>query len=382
MADLLRIATAGSVDDGKSTLIGRLLHDSKSLMADEVEAMAGDLARITDGLRAEREQGITIDVAYRYFTTPRRRFVLADCPGHARYTRNMVTGASTADLALVLADAARGLTDQSRRHAAIARLLRVRHVVVAVNKMDLVGWDEEVFDTIVREACELGLGDATFVPVSALHGDNVVDPSANAPWYGGPTLLEHLESVPVGKEHETEPARLPVQLVIRAEGSGPGRRYAGRVAAGVLRPGDEVVVGTERTRVVDIHGPGGPVDAAPAGLSVTVTLADDLDVARGALIAAADDAPEPSRDLAADACWLADAPSRPGGTYLLRHGTATVRAKLVHGDLALNELGPIRVRLAAPVAADPYSRIRATGAFILIDETTNDTVAAGMVSAA
>jgi len=377
--DLLRIATAGSVDDGKSTLIGRLLHDSKSLMADEVEAMDGDFARLTDGLRAEREQGITIDVAHRYFTTPRRRFVLADCPGHARYTRNMVTGASTADLALILADAKRGLTDQSRRHAAIAQLLRVRHVVVAVNKMDLVEWDEDVFDSIVREACDLGLGDATFIPVSALYGDNVVDPSEQAPWYSGPTLLDVLEGVDVWRGHEDEPVRLPVQSVIRAGGE---RRYAGRVSAGVVRPGDEIVVapGGERTRVLDVFGPCGErLEAAPAGLSVTVTLADDLDVARGALLVAADGAPEPSRELAADACWLAHAPSRPGGTYLLRHGTATVRVKLLDGSLSLNDLGRVRLRLATPLTTDPYTQIRATGAFILIDETTNDTVAAGMV---
>ena len=378
--ELLRIATAGSVDDGKSTLIGRLLHDSKSLMADEVEAMDGDLAKLTDGLRAEREQGITIDVAHRYFTTPRRRFVLADCPGHARYTRNMVTGASTADLALILLDAHRGLTDQSRRHAAIAQLLRVPHIVVVVNKMDLVGWDEERFDSIVREACELGLGDAVFVPVSALLGDNVVDPSPNTPWYSGPTLLEVLEGVEIGLAEAVEdPARLPVQLVIR---DGIERRYAGKVASGVLRPGDEVVVtpSGERTTVVAVYGPAGPVDAAPAGLSVAITIADDLDVARGALIAAADGAPEAVRELEADACWLADAPSRPGGTYLLRHGTATIRAKLTEGSLGLNDLGRIRVRLASALAVDPYARIRANGAFILIDETTNDTVAAGMVA--
>src|SRR3954469_25299014 len=245
MTDLLRLATAGSVDDGKSTLIGRLLNDAKSLMADEWEAAGGDLARLTDGLRAEREQGITIDVAYRHFATPRRRFILADCPGHAQYTRNMVTGASTADLALVLVDARNGVTDQTRRHAAITALLGVRHVAVAVNKMDLVGYGEERFDAIVREFCELahklGLRDVAYFPISALHGDNVVEPSTSMEWYAGTPLLEHLERVPVGGDVGEQPARFPVQVVIRLHGS-DYRGYAGAVAAGVLRVGEEVVV--------------------------------------------------------------------------------------------------------------------------------------------
>jgi sulfate adenylyltransferase large subunit len=395
------------VDDGKSTLIGRLLYDAKAILADqlahveEVSRRRGgsgpDLALVTDGLRAEREQGITIDVAYRYFATPRRRFIIADTPGHAQYTRNMVTGASTADLALILVDAENGVTQQSRRHAAIARLLGLRHVTVAINKMDLVDFSEAAFDAVVRELCDwaarLDLHDLTFIPVSALHGDNVVEPSSRLGWYGGPPLLEHLETVPVGDEDAERPARLPVQHVIRAD----GRRYAGQVAAGVLRRGDEMVVlpaGT-RTRVVAIEGPDGERESAPAGLSVAVRLADELDVGRGDLLAAADGAPVAQRDLDATVCWLGDAPARPGGRYLLKHTTRTVRARLESIEhrldvetlahvpapqLALNDIARVRVRTGDAVLADPYDESRATGAFILVDEATNDTVGAGMVA--
>jgi bifunctional enzyme CysN/CysC len=394
---VLRVATAGSVDDGKSTLIGRLLFDSKSLMADQ-EAGLEDLALLTDGLRAEREQGITIDVAYRHFATPSRRFVLHDCPGHAQYTRNMATGASTADLALILVDARRGLTEQSRRHAAIAALLRVPQVTVCVNKMDLVGWSEEAFDAVCREflewATRLGLHDIAFIPVSALEGDNVVEPSARMPWYAGDPLLAHLEAAPAVPHVAEAPARLPVQLVIR---EGEQRRYAGRLAAGTLKPGDEVVVlpAGVRTRVSVVEGPSGPRDSASAPLSVTVGLEDEIDVSRGDMIAAAAGAPKPVRELAATVCWLGDAPARPGGRYLLKHTTRTVRARLEAvrdrldvttlasepaDELALNDIGVLQLRLGEPLMADPYASLRSTGAFILIDEGTNETVGAGMIA--
>ena len=401
--DLLRLATAGSVDDGKSTLIGRILHDSKALMADEVEAMGDDLARAVDGLRAEREQGITIDVAYRHFATPRRRFILADTPGHVQYTRNMVTGASTAELAIVLIDARHGVIEQTRRHAAIAALLGVRHIAVAVNKMDLVGFSEERFDAIVRDFCELaaqiGLSDVVYLPVSALRGDNVVGRSAEMPWYSGPSLLEHLEAVPVGGEIAGAPARFPVQYVIW-HGERDYRGYAGSVASGTLRVGDEVCVlpRGERSRIAAIDGSGGdglPLHEAAAPLSVTVRLEDDVDVARGDLIAPVASAPQPARDLEATLCWLGETPGTAGGRYLLKHTTRTVRARLEAIDhrldvttlehepaqsLALNDIARVRVRTADPLAADPYAEIRATGAFVLIDESTNDTVAAGMIA--
>jgi sulfate adenylyltransferase large subunit len=408
VADLLRLATAGSVDDGKSTLIGRLLYDAKAVLADQLEhveqvsARRGtplDLALLTDGLRAEREQGITIDVAYRPFATARRRFIIADTPGHAQYTRNMVTGASTADLALILVDVRGGMTEQSRRHTAIAKLLGIRHVVVCVNKMDLAEYAEEAFDAIVREVLEwsarLDLHDVAFIPISALHGDNVVDRSENMPWYGGEPLLAHLETVPLDRVEG--PARLPVQYVIRAE----RRLYAGQLASGALRVGDEIAVlpGGERSRVAAIEGPAGPLEEAAAPLSVAIALEDELDVSRGDLIAPVASAgvgmpPLILRDLDATLCWLGDEPARSGGRYLLKHAARTVRAKLdaiehrldlealertPADQLALNDLARVRLRLGEPLAADPYAESRATGAFILIDEATNDTVAAGMV---
>jgi sulfate adenylyltransferase large subunit len=405
MADLLRLATAGSVDDGKSTLIGRLLYDAKAVLADQLEhveqvsAKRGtplDLALLTDGLRAEREQGITIDVAYRPFATARRRFIIADTPGHAQYTRNMVTGASTADLALILVDASGGMTEQSRRHIAIAKLLGIRHVVVCVNKMDLVGYAEERFDAVVREVLEwsarLDLHDIAFIPISALHGDNVVDRSATMTWYGGEPLLAHLESVPLDRAEA--PARLPVQYVIR----GDRRLYAGQVSAGALRVGDEVTVlpAGGRSRIAAIEGPAGPLEEAASPLSIAVALEDELDVSRGDLIAPTDAAPVPTRELTATVCWLGDAPAQPGGRYLLKHTTRTLRARLdaiehrldlealeraPAEQLALNDLARVRLRLGEPLAADAYAASRATGAFILIDEATNDTVAAGMVEA-
>jgi sulfate adenylyltransferase large subunit len=402
--DLLRLATAGSVDDGKSTLIGRLLYDAKAVLADQLahveeRSVDGlDLALLTDGLRAEREQGITIDVAYRSFATPRRRFILADCPGHAQYTRNMVTGASTADLALLLVDARQGLTEQSRRHAAIAALLDVEHVIVAVNKMDLVGYAEDVFDGIVRDVIELGaaigLRETDFIPISALKGDNVVDRSPEMAWYGGPPLLERLETVPV-EPPAVHGARLPVQLVLRGEG---GTRWAaGRLAAGALKAGDEVVVlpsGT-RTRVAEVRDADGPAVVVDAPLSVSVRLEDEVDLARGELIAAAEDAPTPTRELTATVCWLGDRPARPGDRFLLKHGTRSVPARLEQVDgridfetltwptaheLRLNDIAHVKIRLGGEIAADPYARSHGTGAFILVDESSNDTVAAGMVS--
>jgi sulfate adenylyltransferase large subunit len=405
--DLLRFATAGSVDDGKSTLIGRLLYDSKALLADvvahveEVSARRGhegiDLSLLTDGLRAEREQGITIDVAYRHFVTPRRRFIIADTPGHAQYTRNMVTGASTADLALILVDARNGMTEQSRRHATIAKLLGIRHITVAVNKMDLVDYREEAFDGVVREfldfAARLDLHDLVFVPISALRGDNVVGRLDSMPWYSGPALLEHLETVPVGEPVSEQAARLPVQYVIRSE----GRAYAGQLTSGVFRTGEEIVVlpSGERTRIAAIEGPDGPIAEAFAPMSVAVRLADELDVSRGDMIARPDQAPTPSRELEATLCWLGDTPARPGARYALKHTTRTVRARLEAIDdrldvttlerssadaLELNDIGRVRLRLGSDVVADPYAALRGTGSFILVDESTNDTVGAGLVA--
>jgi bifunctional enzyme CysN/CysC len=395
---VLRVATAGSVDDGKSTLIGRLLYDAKALMTDQ-EADLKDLAKLTDGLRAEREQGITIDVAYRHFATPRRRFVLHDCPGHAQYTRNMVTGASTADLAVILVDARRGLTEQSRRHAALAGLLGVPRITVCVNKMDLVGYREERFDAVVHEflgfAAEAGLRDVGFIPVSALHGDNVVERSAAMPWYAGEPLLANLEGAPAAAGAADGPARLPVQYVIRGEGE---RRYAGRLASGTLAVGDEVVVlpSGARSRVARVEGPGGAdLESAAAPASVSVVLADELDVGRGDMVARPDEAPTPARELTATMCWLGEAPGRPGGAYLLKHTTRTVRARLEAiehrldvttlarepaTELGLNAIGRVRLRTGGDVMADSYAASRATGAFILIDEATNDTVGAGMVA--
>jgi sulfate adenylyltransferase subunit 1 len=406
--DLLRLATAGSVDDGKSTLIGRLLHDAKAILADQFDDLRGrdgelDLSRLTDGLRAEREQGITIDVAYRYFATARRTFILADTPGHVQYTRNMVTGASTADLAIVLVDARNGVVEQTRRHAFIASLLGIPHLVVAVNKMDLVDYSEEAFDAVVRDFCALGselaMRDTAFVPVSALRGDNVVERSETMPWYGGLALLEHLETVEIEADRNLDELRFPVQYVIR-DGESDYRGYAGQVAGGVVRPGDEVLVlPSERvTTVASIDTYEGPVDEAFPPMSVTVRLTDELDVSRGDLICGPSDRPALARDLVADVCWMADAPLRPGGRYAIKHATHTARAIVEAledrvevgalsrepgpSELALNDIGRVRLRTSKPLAFDPYARNRATGSFILIDEATNDTVGAGMITAA
>jgi sulfate adenylyltransferase large subunit len=414
--ELLRLATAGSVDDGKSTLIGRLLHDAKSILADqlahvkETSERRGDgelnLALLTDGLRAEREQGITIDVAYRSFQTDKRRFIIADCPGHEQYTRNMVTGASTADLALVLVDARNGLVRQSRRHAAIGALLRTPHLVVAINKMDLVDYDADVFAAIVEDfrtwSAGLEFTEATFIPISALKGDNVVEPSDKMPWYSGPTLLHHLETVEIAADRNLEDWRFPVQWVIRPqhdEAHHDYRGYAGEIASGILRPGEEVVVlpSGRTTRLAGIDTADGPLDHAFPPQSVTLLLEDDIDVSRGDLIARPSDAPTVARELEAIVCWMADAPLKAGGRYAIKHATRAVRAVVEDVDwhldvetlsrmdnshgLALNEIGHVRLRLSAPLAFDSYERNRTTGSFILVDEASNDTVGAGMIVA-
>jgi sulfate adenylyltransferase large subunit len=406
--DTLRLATAGSVDDGKSTLIGRLLYDSKAILADQLEHIAEvsharngnghlDLALLTDGLRAEREQGITIDVAHRYFATPRRRFILADTPGHEQYTRNMVTGASTAEMAIVLVDARQGVVEQTRRHAAVAGLLRVGHVVLAVNKMDLVGWSEEVFDRIVADfdcfASKIGLGAVTPLPLSALHGDNVVEPSERLAWYAGPPLLEHLETLELPSEAAAD-LRLPVQWVLRGE----QRAYAGRVAGGELRPGAEIVAlpSGERARITSVDSFDGPLEAAATGASVSVRLDRELDLSRGDLLAAAESAPSVTRSFAADVCWLSERPLAAGQRLALKHGTRTVRAvvdevvgrldlaraeRIAAGGLSLNDIGRVQLRVSSPLPAESYAANRVTGAFILVDEGTHETVGAGMIAA-
>ncbi|UCM90980.1 sulfate adenylyltransferase subunit 1 [Streptomyces marincola] len=409
---LLRFATAGSVDDGKSTLVGRLLHDSKSVLSDQLEAVelasrsrgqeAVDLALLTDGLRAEREQGITIDVAYRYFTTARRRFILADTPGHVQYTRNMVTGASTAELAIILVDARNGVVEQTRRHAAVAALLRVPHVVLAVNKMDLVDYAEPVFADIAEAftayASSLGIPEVTAIPISALAGDNVVTPSARMDWYGGPTVLEHLETVPVGHDPAGDPARFPVQYVIRPQTpEHPDfRGYAGRIASGVLRVGQRVVAqpSGRASTVRRIDALGQSVDTAWAPQSVTLELDDDLDISRGDLIVPADGAAHPVRDVAATVCHLHDRPLRPGARVLLKHATRTVRAIVREipsrltladlsqhpepGELVANDIGRVLLRTSEPLAMDAYAASRATGSFLLIDPADGSTLTAGM----
>ncbi|WP_236245810.1 sulfate adenylyltransferase subunit 1 [Streptomyces sp. CC210A] len=409
---LLRFATAGSVDDGKSTLVGRLLHDSKSVLADQLEAVehasrsrgqeAPDLALLTDGLRAEREQGITIDVAYRYFATARRRFILADTPGHVQYTRNMVTGASTAELTVILVDARNGVVEQTRRHAAIAALLRVPHVVLAVNKMDLVGYEEPVFARIAEEftayAGELGVPEITAIPISALAGDNVVEASAHMDWYGGPTVLEHLETVPVSHDLTSCHARLPVQYVIRPQtAEHPDYRgYAGQIAAGTFRVGQEVTVlpsgRTSRISGIDLLGE--PVDVAWTPQSVTLLLEDDIDVSRGDLIVPSGDAPATTQDVEATVCHVADQRLTVGQRVLLKHTTRTVKAivkeipsRLTLDDLSqhpaperlvANDIGTVRVRTAEPLALDSYADSRRTGSFLLIDPADGTTLAAGM----
>ena len=410
--DLLRLVTCGSVDDGKSTLIGRLLFDTKQIFVDQMEHIEEasrrrghatvDLALLTDGLRAEREQGITIDVAYRSFVTPRRRFQLADAPGHVQYTRNMVTGASTADVAVILVDARNGVVEQTRRHAYITSILRVPHITVAVNKMDLVDWSQERFEEIVRDLETLGLADLHVVPLSALTGDNVVDASERMPWYDGPALLEYLETVEIAEDRDVETRRFPVQWVIRPQSDEHRdyRGYAGSVAGGIWRPGDEVVVlpSGHRSRVEAIDAAGEELDSALPPESVAIRLADDIDVARGDMLADPAQPPVVAREITARVCWMGEKPLEPRAKLLVKQTTRTARAlvdELVSvvdiesfehqpspRRLELNDLAVVRLRLAEPLAVDPYAENRATGAFILIDESTNETIGAGMVVSA
>ncbi len=412
--DLLRFATAGSVDDGKSTLIGRLLYDSKSLFSDQLDAVERvsrdrghdytDLALLTDGLRAEREQGITIDVAYRYFATPRRKFIIADTPGHIQYTRNMVTGASTADVALILLDARRGITEQSRRHAFLATLLGVPHVVVCVNKMDLVDFDEAVFEAIRDEftefATRLRVRDMTFIPVSALQGDNVVTRSGRMPWYDGSPLLSHLERLHVASDRNFVDVRFPVQYVVRPQSYEvlDYRGYAGTVASGVLKPGDRVVAlpsGLEST-IASIDTADGPVAEAFPPMAVTITLSDEIDISRGDMLCRPNNMPTVSQDIDAQVCWMDESATlEPGRKYAIKHTTRWARAMVreldyridvntLHRDesateLSLNEIGRVQLRVTQPLFVDPYVQNRQTGSFILVDEASNKSVAAGMI---
>jgi bifunctional enzyme CysN/CysC len=413
--DILRFATAGSVDDGKSTLIGRLLYDTKTVFADQIEAVErvsrerGDehvnLALLTDGLRAEREQGITIDVAYRYFATPKRKFIIADTPGHIQYTRNMVTGASTADLALILVDARKGIVEQSRRHAFLATLLEVPHLVLCINKMDLVDYSQEVYDRIHAEfsafATKLHVPDLTVIPLSALQGDNVVSRSENMPWYEGPSLLHHLENVHVASDRNLIDVRFPVQYVIRPQSDAwhDYRGYAGVVAGGVLKPGDDVMVLPSglTSRIAAVETADGPVAEAFAPMSVTVRLEDNLDVSRGDMICRPHNAPAASQEVEAMVCWMADKPLRAGAKLAIKHTTRSARTVVralryrldvntLHRDeeateLGLNAIGRVHLRTTQPLFMDEYRRNRTTGGFILIDEATNATVGAGTVLA-
>jgi bifunctional enzyme CysN/CysC/sulfate adenylyltransferase subunit 1 len=414
-AELVRLVTCGSVDDGKSTLIGRLLYDTKQVFVDQMEHVEetserrGDgyvnLALLTDGLRAEREQGITIDVAYRSFVTERRRFQLADAPGHVQYTRNMVTGASTADVAVVLLDARKGVIEQTRRHASIVRLLGVPHVVFCVNKMDLVDYDEGRFREIEVDLAELAarlrIADEVAIPVAALHGDNVVDGRGRLDWWDGGTLLEHLETVEIAGDRDAAHRRFPVQWVIRpmSEEHHDYRGYAGQVAGGEWRAGDDVVVLPSglRTRVAGVDTADGPIDVAVQGMSVTIRLEDDLDIPRGEMLVDPADQPVCARTLEATVCWMAERPVQVGARLGIKHTSRWMRAVLdaveskldvdtleqVPADgLELNDIARVRLRLSGPLMLDPYAVNRTTGAFVLVDEATNDTVAAGMVDAA
>ena len=411
--ELLRFATGGSVDDGKSTLIGRLLYDSKQIFQDQLEAVQrtsvarGDeyvnLALLTDGLRAEREQGITIDVAYCYFSTPKRRFIIADTPGHTQHTRNMVTGCSTADLVLLLIDARAGATEQTRRHAMIASLLGIRHLVLCVNKMDLVGYSkerfEEIRDDFIGFSERLQVYDLTCIPISALAGDNVVERSTEMPWYGGLSLLDHLETVHIASDRNLIDLRFPVQLVIRPISSEHHdfRGYAGNIASGVLQVGDEVVALPSgfSSHVVSIDGPDGPLPEAFPPESVVVRLEDDIDISRGDMLCRPNNRPNVGQDLSAMICWMAEKPLREGATFAIKHTTRWARARVrslqyrldvnaLHHDsraaeLELNDIGRIHLRTTAPLFYDEYRDNRETGSFVLVDEQTNATVAAGML---
>ncbi|MFA9439793.1 sulfate adenylyltransferase subunit CysN [Uliginosibacterium sp. sgz301328] len=416
---LLRFMTCGSVDDGKSTLIGRLLYDTKAILADTLTAIertsqkrgmeAVDLSLLTDGLQAEREQGITIDVAYRYFSTGTRKYIIADAPGHEQYTRNMVTAASTANLAIILIDARKGVLTQTRRHSYIAHLLGIPHLVVAVNKMDLVDYDRATYDRIVADykafAARIGLGDRgcdlRFIPMSALNGDNIVDRSETMNWYSGPTLLDVLESAPGAHSEHIEAFRFPVQFVCRPQDSANPdlhdyRGFMGRVESGSIRAGDEVTAlpSGRTSRVKAVHLGGAPIAEGVTEQSITLLLEDEVDISRGDMIVKTAELPEARKELTATVCWLSETPLSPARTYLIRHTTRTTKAKLAgiafkvdvnsqeHVDatsLAMNDIAQVTWKLAQPVFADPYSENRATGAFIVIDESTNNTVGAGMV---
>ena len=412
--DLLRFTTAGSVDDGKSTLIGRLLYDSKNIFEDQIEAVEessrrrGDeninLALLTDGLKAEREQGITIDVAYRYFATPKRKFIIADTPGHIQYTRNMVTGASTANLAIILVDARKGIVEQTCRHAFIANLLRIQHVIVAINKMDLVEYSESVYETIVESFKSFSSRldnfiDVTFIPISALHGDNVVDRSNNMPWYPGSTLLYHLESVYIGSDQNHVQARFPVQWVIRphSDEHHDFRGYAGRVAGGVFKPGDEVQILPSgfSSEIESIHTANGSIDEAFAPLSCSLLLKENIDISRGDMIVKVNSPPDRGQDIEAMLCWFSEKKMVVRGKYSLRHTTKEVKAIVSNlqykinintlrkaeeeDEFGMNEIGRVTIRTSAPIYYDSYKNNRTTGSFILVDDMTNETVAAGMI---
>ncbi len=411
--ELLRFSTAGSVDDGKSTLIGRLLYDSKSIFEDQLEAVKRasirrgnehvDLALLTDGLRAEREQGITIDVAYRYFATPKRKFIIADTPGHIQYTRNMVTGASTSNAAIILIDARNGVTEQTSRHTYISSLLQIPHLIVCINKMDLVEFSEERFQQIKQEftlfAEKLGVKDFTFVPISALLGDNVVDSSKNMPWYSGGTLRYVLETLEIGNDNNLEDPRFPVQYVIRplSDEFHDYRGYAGRVAGGIFKPGDEVVAlpSMLKTRIKSIDRYNGPCDEAWAPMSVTFTLEDDIDLGRGEMLAKPDNMPTSTQDVEIMMCWMSEQPMQINGKYAVKHTTRDVRCviKSVNykvnintlepiGDdksVGLNDIASVSIRTTKPLFTDPYTQNRRTGSLIIIDEATNRTVGVGMV---
>lgn len=411
---LLRFTTAGSVDDGKSTLIGRLLYDSKSIFEDLLEAVemsskkkgleGADLSLLTDGLRAEREQGITIDVAYRYFATPKRKFIIADTPGHVQYTRNMVTGASTADLAIILIDARHGMMEQTHRHSFIASLLGIKHLVVCVNKMDLVDFNEDKYQQITSAyrnfASRLDIPDIKFIPISALLGDNVVDASTQMPWYTGTTLLQHLEEVHVGGDRNLQDCRFPIQYVIRPQidGARDFRGYAGRIASGVFKVGDDIVAlpSGMGSKIKEIFVGAQSIEAAFPPQSVTITLETDIDLSRGDMMVRANNQPESLQELDAQVCWMGDEPLNPGIRYIVRHGTSEIKSMIrevlykvdintLHRNeedksIGMNDIARIRLRTAAPLLADDYRRNRTTGSFILIDPGTNLTVAAGFIS--
>ena len=413
--DLLRFTTAGSVDDGKSTLIGRLLYDSKNIFKDQIQAIEesskkrGDdhinLALLTDGLKAEREQGITIDVAYRYFATCKRKFIIADTPGHIQYTRNMVTGASTANLAIILIDARKGIVEQTCRHAFIANLLRIQHVIVAINKMDLVDYDEAVYESIIEnfKSFSSRLGnfiDVTFIPISALNGDNVVDSSDRMNWYSGSTLLYYLESVYIGSDRNHVQARFPVQWVIRPHSNEHHdfRGYAGRVAGGVFKPGDEVQILPSgfTSEIESIHTADGPMDEVFSPLSCSLLLKEDIDISRGDMIVKVNNPPNRGQEIEAMLCWFSDKKMIPMGKYSLRHTTKEVKAivsdlqykinintlRKIEDDkeFGMNEIGRVSIKTSSPIYFDSYANNRTTGSFILVDDMTNETVAAGMIS--